>query len=220
MSVKGFIDKYFKPTNAPLPMPAPSPPTHLLEPMVGLVLRDHLDTPRVIDATPSDVFHIFTDGACSDNGRRGARGGFGVHVYSDSERGLDISQALHPSEPQTNNRAELRAIEAAFNLIDKYGDEWRKTHTRFTIWTDSEYSINSLTKWAQGWKANGWKKRDASPIVNLDLIQPLHTRLSKSPHVSLRYVKGHQELKRSMFPWCGNIVADKLATDAIRRFTN
>jgi ribonuclease HI len=218
MSVKGFIDKYFKPTT--IATPQSTPPIHLLEPMVGLVLRDQVDRPRVMDTTPSDVFHIFTDGACSDNGRRGARGGFGVHVYSDTESRLDISQALNPSEPQTNNRAELRAIEAACNLIDNHGDEWRKTHTRFTIWTDSEYSINSLTKWAQGWKANGWKKRDAGPIVNLDLIQPLYTRLSKSPHVSLRYVKGHQDAKGSMFPWCGNIVADKLATDSIHRVSN
>lgn len=216
MSVKGFIDKYFKPTN--LPSPTAAPPTHVLEPMVGLVFREKIEQqPRVIDATPNDVFHLFTDGACSDNGRRGARGGYGVHVYSDTGAQLDVSMPLSPSEAQTNNRAELRAIEAAMNLIDKHGERWMQTHTRFNIWTDSEYSINSLTKWAQGWKANGWKKRDSGQIQNLDLIQPLHMRLCKYPHVSLRYVKGHQDGKRTIFPWSGNVIADKLATDAIRR---
>jgi len=216
MSVKGFLDKYFKP-EAPKVVPE-----IVLEPMVGTVPRAHLMRvqPEFVPSPPpspsvspaSKPFHLFTDGACSENGKRGAKGGFGVHVYFNPS--LDLSQPLLPTEPQTNNRAELRAIQAALDLIDRFGPEWSKDYTEFCVWSDSEYSINCLTKWAKGWRASNWKKRDGGLIQNLDLIKPLHERLTRMPRVSLRHVRGHQA--STAFPYDGNHRADALATQSIR----
>lgn len=209
MSVKGFLDKYFKPETTRVA------PETVLEPMVGTVPRFAIERvkPQQVSPSPSKILHLFTDGACSGNGQRGAKGGYGVHVYGNPE--LDVSLPLLPTEQQTNNRAELRAIQAALDLMDRYGSEWSQEYQDFYLWSDSEYSINCLTKWAKGWRSNGWKKRDGNLIQNLDLIKPITERLSRMPRVSFHHVRGHQDSKRNEFPYDGNFRADALATRAI-----
>ena len=210
MSVKSFLDKYFKPDQS-----VKIAPEVILEPMVGTMTRSQLDfyKPIQVQSTNEKTLHLFTDGACSDNGKRGAKGGFGVHVYTKPS--LDVSSPLLPNEPQTNNRAELRAIQAALDLIDQYEVEWNKEYSDYSIWSDSEYSIHSLTKWAKGWRNNNWKKKDGGLIQNIDLIKPLYERLLRMPRVSLHHVRGHQDSKRNEFPYDGNHRADLLATKSI-----
>ena len=214
MSVKSFLDKYFK-TDATTS--AKVEPELILEPMVGTMNRSQLDyyTPFTSVVSPvSNAFHLFTDGACSDNGKKNAKGGYGVHVYNESS--LDVSLPLLQTEQQTNNRAELRGIQAALDLIDQHGSRWSQAYPDIYIWSDSQYSIDSLTKWSKGWRSNGWKKRDGNQIQNLDLIKPLFERLQRMPRVSLHHVRGHQDSRRHEFPFDGNAKADKLATQAIQ----
>lgn len=217
MSVKSFLDKYFKSETT---TSARVQPEVILEPMVGTMNRTQLDyykpsstSVSVVSPSPK-AFHLFTDGACSDNGRKNAKGGYGVHVYA--EPSLDVSLPLLPTEQQTNNRAELRGIQAALDLIDQHGSRWFSTYEDFFIWSDSQYSIDCLTKWAKGWRSNGWKKRDGNQIQNLDLIKPLYERLQRMPRVSLHHVRGHQDSKQHEFPFDGNFKADRLATQAIQ----
>ena len=237
MSVKAFLGKYFHETSAqqtqsdtttaPASLPTNSRKERWFTPTPGAIATvteqsvvafplvegpsDSTDTADSTDRAPQKLFHIFTDGACSDNGRKGARGGFGVHIYSERSSGLDLSEPLMTTEQQTNNRAELRGIQAALDIIGKHGSRWRQTYTEFWIWTDSEYCINSLTKWASGWKRNNWRKRDGNLIQNLDLIRPIYEQLTKMPRVSLHYVKAHQDKKANEFPYDGNCAADQLA---------
>ena len=207
MSVKNFLEKYFKPD-----VSAKVAPETVLEPMVGTVKREQIQVAPSYNY--SNPLHIFTDGACSDNGKRNAKAGFGVHVYGTAT--YDMSQRLLPSEQQTNNRAELRGIQAALDLVDQHGEAWSKDYTEFRIWTDSEYSLNSLTKWAKGWRANGWKKSDGGLIQNIDLIKPLYERLLRMPRVTLQHVRAHQTALKGEFPFDGNHKADQLATQALR----
>ncbi len=209
MSVKSFLDKYFK---AEPQSSAKIAPEAVLEPMVGTLTRQQLDYYRPTTPLPSRIFHLFTDGACSDNGKKTAKGGFGVHVYANPT--LDVSRRLLPNEQQTNNRAELRGIQAALDLIDQHNATWSQTYSEYYIWTDSEYSINCLTKWAKGWKAHNWKKSDGSPLQNLDLIRSLYDRLCLMPRVTLKHVRGHQTSNE--FPFDGNRRADALATQSLR----
>jgi hypothetical protein len=85
MSVKGFIAKYFK--GSPEEKVYPEQPT---PPMVGSTSRaqiDYLQTRsccsqlREHNEPKANVFHIFTDGACSNNGGKKAKGGIGVHFF-------------------------------------------------------------------------------------------------------------------------------------------
>ena len=219
MSVKGFLDKYFKvqPTES-----AKISPEEVLEPLVGTMTRKQMDfykptgitvaVAEKVDLPQPKVCHIFADGACSDNGKRNAKAGYGVHVYKDTT--YDISRRLLPTEQQTNNRAELRAIQAALDLIAKHTAEWKETYSEYYIWTDSEYSINCLTKWAKGWKRNGWRKSDGKEILNLDLIQALYDRICLMPRVTFKHVRSHQN--STQFPYDGNHRADLLATESLR----
>lgn len=224
MSVKGFLEKYFKPdgsTGSESVFASPKPkvkttPFSILEPTVGTIPREELESKQT-QSKEVLTFHIFTDGACSDNGRRGARGGFGVHFYSKKGASLDLSEPLLNNEPQTNNRGELRAIQAALDVIDKYDHEWSKTYDEYCIWSDSEYSINSLTKWAAGWRRNGWKKSDGGLIQNVDLIKPVYEKLSRMPRVRLRHVRAHQRGRENEFPFDGNTEADRLARASLTR---
>eukprot|EP01070_Trichotokara_eunicae_P009965 Trichotokara_eunicae@DN6220_c0_g1_i1.p1 len=75
-----------------------------------------LSTPGVVidvDVLPTEAKKIrqekeviYTDGACTNNGKRGATAGYGVHFPSEPHR--DISGKLKGL--QTNQRAELQAI--------------------------------------------------------------------------------------------------------------
>ena len=73
---------------------------------------------------------------------------------------------------------------AALTLALKYlnGEEGE-------INTDSEFWINVLTKWADGWKARGWKKSKGE-IQNLDIVRELYELYHKHP-VELVWVRGH-----------------------------
>lgn len=198
MSALRFIEKWFGGSGSgggsgdssqePAPAPAPKPQPQENKPT---------------------QFHIFTDGACSDNGRRGAKAGIGVYYYS-LPTAQHLSRPLSKHEPHTNNRAELTALLEAFRWLEK-----NPRPEEVCIWSDSEYSIHAITKWAAGWKRNGWRKKDGRPIQNLDLIQTLYEKLSMNPKVHLRHVDGHNKSRASEFPWCGNHKADELARQGV-----
>ncbi len=159
-------------------------------------------------------FHIFTDGSCLNNGKKGAKASYAIVVLGTSETGppaQEIATPLHVSEPQTNQRAELMAIKVAVDVCNKE-NLWKKAD-KVIFWTDSQYALKCITEWGPGWRAKGWKKRDGKPIEHLDILRPLiELKAEKGPKFSLRYVEAHQSVAKSQtFPWCWNARADTLA---------
>jgi hypothetical protein len=65
---------------------------------------------------------VYTDGACSNNGRSNARAGFGVYFGKDDPR--NVSEAY--KGPQTNNVAELLAIIKALSILRQEIDNGEK----------------------------------------------------------------------------------------------
>jgi ribonuclease HI len=160
------------------------------------------------------IYNIFTDGACPNNGRRGAKASYGIVFLGTSEQGpplLEISQPVPQQEPQTNQRAELSAIYNAIQIVQEH-NIWKKAD-KICFWTDSQYAIKCITEWGPGWHAKGWKKRDGKPIEHLDILKPLILlREEKGSKFTLRYVEAHQSAVRSQqFPWRWNARADALA---------
>lgn len=84
---------------------------------------------------------VFTDGACSHNGKPGAKAGYAVWFPDHSD--WSISKRVPSDQSQTNQRGELSAIHEAVKILTERGylDE------DIVIYTDSDYSINCLTKW-------------------------------------------------------------------------
>ena len=103
---------------------------------------------------------IYTDGSCSRNGRAGAIGGIGIY-FPDGE--LPSISKIFPLDGCTNQRTELYAILSALRYAKSHFDlNLYKIHIK----TDSEYSINCLTKWVQGWIKRNWIKQDGKPVLN------------------------------------------------------
>ncbi len=101
-----------------------------------------------------------------------------------------------PGRETTNIRMEGLAIQAA--LEDADGQECQ-------IYTDSEFWINVITKWAPGWEAKGWKKKGGE-IKNLDIVQRVYP-LHRQSRATLIWVRGHEGDE-------GNELADTWANNA------
>jgi ribonuclease HI len=119
---------------------------------------------------------IYTDGACSGNP---GPGGFGVVLMSGDNR-REMSQGFLRT---TNNRMELLAVITALESLNR--------SCSVTIYSDSEYVVNAITKgWLKSWQARGWRKADKKPVLNVDLWQRLVPLLSKHD-IEFRWVRGH-----------------------------
>ena len=131
----------------------------------------------------------YTDGSASPNPGPG-----GFAVIKNGQPWL-MGGEVEPVET-TNIRMEGKALIAA--LEDVAG-------APCTIFTDSEFWINVVTKWAPGWQARGWTKKGGE-IKNLDIVQALFTLYTNS-HADLRWVRGHEGDE-------GNEMADEWANKA------
>lgn len=128
---------------------------------------------------------VFTDGACSHNGRPGAKAGYAV--WFPDAKDLSESARVPESEAQTNQRAELSAIHRAVVILDANGYHGED----IKIYTDSEYSINCLTKWISGWISRGWKTAAGGDVLHRDLIQGTSNMLSKFKSHRFVHVRAH-----------------------------
>jgi ribonuclease HI len=132
----------------------------------------------------------YTDGSASPNPGPG-----GYAVIKELQPHLIGSE-----EGQTTNiRMEGKAILAA--LKDANGEHCE-------IFTDSEFWINVITKWAPGWEAKGWKKKGGE-IKNLDIVQEVYP-IYQTSNATLTWVRGHEGD-------IGNELADEWANKARER---
>ncbi|XP_064616282.1 ribonuclease H1-like [Liolophura sinensis] len=146
-----------------------------------------------------DGVTVYTDGACGDNGRNGARAGLGVFWGEGDSRNL--SERL-PGRP-TNNRAEIHAARRAVEQAKAYGIK------NLILHTDSQFLINSITTWIKGWKKNDWVKTTGEPVINKEDFLQLD-RVIQDMNIKWVYVKGHHGIP-------GNEAADRLATEGAKK---
>lgn len=128
----------------------------------------------------------YTDGSCEPNPGTG-----GYAVIKNMKPHL-----LGGEHNTTNIRMEGLAIIAA--LKDANGGEC-------SIYTDSEFWINVITKWSLAWEKNNWVKKNGE-IKNLDIVKevcPLH----RASRATLIWVRGHNNDE-------GNELADHWANEA------
>jgi ribonuclease HI len=119
---------------------------------------------------------IYTDGACSGNP---GPGGYGV-VLIYGEHIKELSGAY---ENTTNNRMEILAA-----II---GLETLKRPCRVTLYSDSQYLVNAMTKgWLDKWRRNNWMRNKNERAKNIDLWKRLLTAV-EGHQVGWVWVKGH-----------------------------
>jgi len=119
---------------------------------------------------------LFTDGSCMPNP---GQGGWGAVWVKDGE----VVEQRHGYDPDTtNNRMEMMALIEALKMLDLDAD----VH----IYTDSQLCVRTLTEWAHGWAARGWKKK-SGPIKNLELVQEAYALVQERPNVKLTWIEAH-----------------------------
>jgi ribonuclease HI len=127
---------------------------------------------------------VFTDGACTNNGRPGAKAGFAV--WFPDARHLSCAERLSDGV-QSNQRAELSAIHRAIRILDEGGFHEEDV----VVYTDSEYAINCLTKWLVGWANRNWKTTEGKDVLYQDLIKDTSSRLAKFKSHRFVHVRAH-----------------------------
>jgi ribonuclease HI len=141
---------------------------------------------------------IYCDGACSPNP---GKSGTGIAVYHQGEINSLWYGAFNANG--TNNTAELIGMLQAFKLAKAYINA--NPDKTIQVLSDSKYSIDSITKWATGWKNKGWKKANGEAIKNPELVKTCYTLYQEiKKHISITHVKGHANIE-------GNELADRMA---------
>ncbi|KAJ8733868.1 hypothetical protein PYW07_014419 [Mythimna separata] len=145
------------------------------------------------DVDNDGFVQVYTDGACSANGKTGARAGLGVY-WADGHP-LNISEPV--SGRATNNCGEIQAATRAIKVALQNGVD------KLSINTDSKFVINSVTKWMPGWKRKGWKLASGEPVKNEKDFKDLDSVQHKL-QIKWNYVEAHRGIH-------GNERADELA---------
>ena len=151
---------------------------------------------------------IYTDGACSNNGYEGARGGWAFIIAKDN---IVIYQNSGAQENTTNQRMELLSVINACEFIEDM-EIYSDNNTQFNIgeievYSDSAYLINCyLQKWYDNWEKNCWMNAKKQPVANKDLWERL-IPFFRNRKFSFLKVKGHSGIEY-------NELCDKLAVQA------
>ena len=122
---------------------------------------------------------LYTDGACSGNPGPGGWAYILRHRASDSEREDSGGEAR-----TTNNRMELMAVIRGLSALSR--------PSRVDVYSDSQYVLNGLQSWMDGWKKKGWVTASKAPVKNRDLWERLD-ELRGEHELSYHWIRGHSE---------------------------
>ncbi len=124
---------------------------------------------------PNPIITVSTDGACLRN--PGGPSGWSWYASDNCWQagGMKVG---------TNQQAELLAV---LNLLRNI-----PLDVKLKLMVDSQYTINSCTKWIRAWKARGWKKADGNPVMNLELMKALDEAMrARTAPFTMEWVRGH-----------------------------
>lgn len=155
---------------------------------------------------------VFTDGSCIKKRSKRVCGGYGIHFPNKEYE--DVSKPFL-LEPVTNQRAELYAVYKAIKIVEK--NEFKS----LTIYTDSIYTLKSVTVWINEWVKNGWKTANKKPVKNQDIIKSIYKLLSKyKGKISIKHVYAHTggEDWESVCNSCADKLAVEGSTKAINHY--
>jgi ribonuclease HI len=150
---------------------------------------------RFVRRSSQNEILVYTDGACLDNSQQNPKAGCALVFHpptvpiasrKDAYDGkfsfrLETNGPNGDPQPQTSNRAELRAVIGALQFRIWVGEEW----TRLLMATDSEYVVSGATGWTRGWERNGWMTAKKIPVKSRDLWELLLKEIRKHAEMGL-----------------------------------
>jgi ribonuclease HI len=166
---------------------------------------------------PVGAIVVWTDGSCTGNGGRHAKGGYSCVV---KDAGSDkVSPTLSGGWPlldgvvPTNNRAEFSGFIKATQIADQLDpprDDPKDNRTLLVV-TDSELLQKTVMSWLASWRKKGWVRADGKPVANQDLCKTM-LAVCERRAIVVKHVRAHTdgEDEDSVM----NRRADQLATTA------
>ena len=133
---------------------------------------------------------IYTDGSCFPN-----PDGYGGWSFVVVDKGRVVHSENGSDFPTTNNRMELTAIYHAMLWAEGM---------KCTIYSDSQYSVNTITEWYNSWV----KKNKLGGKANIDILKDLMREYNNN-NCDVEWVRGHDGNEF-------NEIADSLASKAMR----
>ena len=177
---------------------------HTEEEAKSYITKYQLITDKIVTNEIEPDYYIYTDGACSNNGKENALAGIGIYFGEIDKR--NISQRVNGK--QTNNVAELQAIISAYEIVEKDVLLGKK----IVIISDSEYAIGCINEYGETYSKNNYKK-DKKDIPNKELVQKAYELFKDKNNITCKWIRAHtNKLDKHYF---GNEQADKLANQAI-----
>ena len=152
--------------------------------------------------TMQQDYFVYTDGACSNNGKKNAVAGIGIFFGPNDIR--NISKKIHGK--QTNNVAELTAIIDTFPIIKNDIDAGK----HITIVSDSEYAMRCVLSYG----AKCHKKNWDIDIPNKDLVKIAYETYHEISNIQFKHIRAHTS--NTDIHSIGNAGADKLANNATK----
>lgn len=148
---------------------------------------------RAPNTNPDREIIIATDGGCVGNGRANSSGSWAYLIDNYVAKAGAVPPVLLDADchrtsipaPPTNIRAELIAILMAVRFLCGL-----QLKNRVCIVTDSEFSINVLTKWLPNWEARGEIGAKANPDL-VSLLAEITTRYGRD-RIRYLHVRSHQ----------------------------
>ena len=153
------------------------------------------------------MLSIYTDGSSINNGRKNSRGAYSA-VYPDTPE-FSFGRPLAEDGSQTNQTAELTGILEGLRGLKTFRSV---SGVVVRICTDSEYSINCLTKWVSGWRKRDWKTSEGKPVVHKVLLEAILKELEDFGGHQFVHIKAHTGGEDTDSKW--NNYADQLANKA------
>jgi ribonuclease HI len=165
------------------------------------IILDNTKVPLQLNDEFIADYYVYTDGACSNNGKTTALSGIGIFFRLDDSR--NVSKKIEGL--QTNNVAELTAIIETYFIIEPDICSGKK----IAIVTDSEYAIKCVSTYGEKCHNTNWVQM----IPNKDLVKKAYDLYKNRSNIKFIHVKAHTN--NTDMHSIGNYNADKLAQMSI-----
>lgn len=130
---------------------------------------------------------IYTDGSCDFNGKEVNKGSYG-YVIIDGNTNKIIEEYVGIQNNVTNNIMELNGILSALKALEKHN------YKTCTLYSDSQYCINGINQWMDGWKKNKWCNSNKEDVKNKNLWIEMYDLVNNTKNISFKWIKGHQNV--------------------------
>ena len=177
--------------------------TSFFEPKVNINDGKNNEKQEDINESFTPDYYVYTDGACSNNGKSSALAGIGIFFAMNDSR--NVSKKVEGK--QTNNTAELTAIIETYPIIESDLANGKKV----AIVSDSEYAIKCVSSYGRKCYEKGWNV----DIPNKELVKTAYEIYKDKINVNIQFIHIRAHTNLTDIHSIGNEQADKLANMAI-----